>query len=113
MKSYFIALFIALISLSPVHAEENSIPAGTYSLDKSHASLIFSVSHIGFSHYTMSFNDFNATLEIDPKAPEKASVKASIDPGSLDLPSPPEGFTNTILGTDWLNVSKFPSITFT
>lgn len=113
MKSYFIALFTAIISISPAQAEENSLPAGTYILDKTHASLVFNVNHLGFSNYTMSFNNFNATLDIDPKTPEKASVKASIDSPSLDLPNPPEGFTDTILGKDWLNAAKFPAITFT
>lgn len=113
MKTCFIALFIAIISATHAQAEEGGLPAGTYTLDKTHASLVFSVSHVGFSWYTMSFDDFDATLEIDPKAPENASVNASINPNSLDLPSPPEGFTETMLGESWLNASQFPAIIFT
>jgi polyisoprenoid-binding protein YceI len=112
MKHSFIALFIAIFAL-PAWAEEPVLPAGTYQLDKSHASLLFSVNHIGFSHYTMSFDRFDATLNLDPAHPEKASVKATIDPRSLDLPSPPEGFTQTILGKEWLNTKQFPQISFT
>jgi polyisoprenoid-binding protein YceI len=98
MKHSITALFIALLAL-PAWSEEPTLPAGTYQLDKSHASLIFSVSHIGFSNYTMSFDSFDATLNLDPAHPEKASVKATIDPRSLDLPSPPEGFTQTEVAT--------------
>lgn len=89
------------------------MPAGTYHLDKSHASLVFTVSHIGFSDYTMSFDIFDATLELDPAHPEQGRVTAIIDPRSLDLPSPPEGFTATLLGENWLNTLAFPRITFT
>lgn len=111
MKRSIIAL-LAIFAL-PALAEEPALPAGTYQLDKSHASLVFSVGHLGFSHYTASFDTFDATLNLDPAHPDKASVKATIDPRSLDLPTPPEGFTQTLLGKDWLNAGKFPQISFT
>lgn len=111
MKRSIIAL-LALVA-TPALAEDLALPAGTYQLDKSHTSLVFSVGHLGFSHYTASFDTFDATLNLDPAHPEKASVKATIDPRSLDLPTPPEGFTQTLLGKDWLNAGKFPQISFT
>ncbi len=94
-------------------AQGKALPAGTYKLDKSHASLIFKVPHMGFSNYTANFDDFDATLEIDPAKPENAKLVAIINPNSLDLPSPPDGFTKEILGDKWLNSAKFPTITFT
>src|SRR5690606_13434213 len=93
-------------------AQEQALPAGTYNLDKHHASLVFSVSHIGFSDYVMSFDTFEAALELDPENPQEASVTATIDPRSLDLPTPPEGFIETMLGKDWLNAETFPQIRF-
>lgn len=56
------------------------IPAGEYRLDPSHASLIFRVNHLGFSHFTSQFRSFGATLMLDPKHPEQARVTATIDP---------------------------------
>ncbi len=107
-------LVIALIFAAlPVHAAETPLPAGIYSLDKTHASLAFNVNHLGFSHYTMNFDHFDATLQLDPAQPEKARLTATIDPLSLDLPNPPEGFSKEITtGEKWLNAETYPSIVF-
>jgi polyisoprenoid-binding protein YceI len=87
-------------------------PAGEYTIDKSHSSLLFRVDHIGFSRYTARFRAFDATLQLDPKAPEKASVTATIDPSSLEIDSPPLGFLDLLLGPDWLDARTFPEMTF-
>lgn len=94
---------------SPVPTEA---PAGPYTLDKAHSTLLFRVNHIGFSRYTASFKNFDATLELDPKNPETASVTATIDPRSLQIAAPPLGFLDKLLGPQWLNASEHPEITF-
>jgi polyisoprenoid-binding protein YceI len=86
-------------------------PAGAYVLEKSHASITFKARHMGFADYVMRFNEFDAGITLDPKAPEKSTVTATINPASLDA-------NNTKLtehtGTkDFLNVSLFPTIKFT
>jgi len=97
-----------------VRAEESeaALPAGTYRLDTHHASLSFSVSHLGFSNYTGGFEVLDATLEFDPDDVAASSVTASIDLESLRLPAPPEGFKDTLLGGQWLNAVAFPVMTF-
>ena len=87
-------------------------PAGVYTLDPSHADLSFRVNHLGFSLYTARFTQFTAQLQFDPANPAAMSVTATIDPQSLVLPSPPEGFLNTLLGPEWLDAARFPKITF-
>ena len=87
-------------------------PAGSYTLDKAHGSLIFRVNHIGFSHYTAQFTEFDAKLDIDPKDPAKASLTATVNPRSLALPTPPKGFLDELLGKQWLDTSAFAQITF-
>jgi len=87
-------------------------PAGDYTLDKAHASLTFRVDHLAFSHYTARFDRFDAKLTFDPAAPQNASVAATIDANSLNLPSPPEGFVDEIKGPDWLNAERYPEIAF-
>ncbi len=42
-------------------------PAGQYRLDKSHASLLLRVNHLGFSTYTTRFSRFDAELTFDPE----------------------------------------------
>ncbi|MEX6632740.1 YceI family protein [Hyphococcus lacteus] len=95
-----------------VSTPEISAPAGLYKLDPSHASLVFRIDHLGFSHYTANFATFDATLNFDPQSPETMSVEATIDVSSLTLPSPPDGFLSDLLGTDWFNAVTYPEIRF-
>jgi len=88
------------------------VPAGDYKLDPFHATLEFKVSHLGFSHYTARFTDFDAKLKFDPAHPETSSVEATIDPKSLFLPRPPAGFKDELTGKSWLDVAQYPAITF-
>lgn len=105
----------ASASSEPILADPaivNGAKAGVYKLDKHHASIVFSVDHLGFSHYVGQFTRFDATLTIDPENPEAAQVIATIDPTSLIVPTPPEGFLAELLGPNWLNAEAFPEITF-
>jgi polyisoprenoid-binding protein YceI len=88
------------------------IPAGDYTLDKSHASLTFKVSHLGFSNYTASFADFDAKLRFDQANAAASSLEATIDPKSLTLPAPPPGFQKDLTGPQWLDAARYPAITF-
>ena len=87
-------------------------PAGAYHVDPSHADLSFRVNHLGFSWYTARFTNFSADLHFDPLKPAEMNVVATIDPRSLVLPSPPEDFLDTLLGTQWLDAAQFPEIRF-
>ena len=87
-------------------------PAGAYTLDHNHSTLVFRVSHMGFSRYVGQFAKLDGRLAFDPAHPERMVVKASVDARSLVTPEPPPGFRETILGKDWLNAGSFPEITF-
>ena len=87
-------------------------PAGTYKLDKAHASLDFRVNHIGFSNYSARFTTFDAELQFDPANPTASAVTVTIDPRSLALPTPPAGFLDTLLSEKWLGAAAFPQMTF-
>lgn len=99
-------------SATAPEAAESAAPAGEYRLDKSHASLIFRVDHAGFSKYTAKFADFDATLRFDPDDPKTMSVVATIDPASLVLDHPPEGFLATLTDEAWLGAGAHPQMTF-
>lgn len=99
-------------AILPEPALANGAPAGLYRLDPHHASLVFSVDHLGFSNYVGQFTRFDAVLTIDPANPEMAELLATIDPTSLIVPTPPEGFLAELLGPDWLNAEAFPEIQF-
>lgn len=120
MKYFVISAAFALLAAcapqAPAPAEEAAVvhdaPAGEYKLDLSHADLSFRVNHIGFSMYTGRFARWDATLQFDPQNPEAMSVVASIDMRSLMLPTPPEGFTEEMLGPQWFDAGQFPEMTF-
>ncbi|HEV2561824.1 MAG TPA: YceI family protein [Rhizomicrobium sp.] len=118
MKQFFIgAAVAALLIVSQGHAAtikpvSTPAPAGDYTLDKAHASLIFRVDHMGFSNFTARFAHFDAKLTLDPAHPAKSSVDATIDPNSLETDNPPAGFLDMLHGVQWLDAGKFPAITF-
>ena len=88
------------------------VPAGTYTVDKAHTSLVFRVDHMGFSHYTARFTKLDGQLQFAPAKPEASSVNVTIDPRSLELGDPPAGFSDSLLGKQWLDAAAFPQITF-
>ena len=128
MKKILLAtVFLGLAACSPKPAAETAkppaapaaakpapvnLPAGAYRLDKTHASVVFKVSHLGFSNYTASFADFDARLNFDPARPELTTLEATIDPRSLTLPAPPAGFKDELVGPQWLDAAQYPAITF-
>lgn len=87
-------------------------PAGAYTLDKPHASIIFRVDHLGFSHFTGRLSQFDVKLQFDPVHPARSHVEATIDPLSLASDNPPKGFLDQLHGPEWLDAAKFPAITF-
>ena len=107
------ATAIALpVAAKPAHTAAPPLPAGEYTLDKPHASLTFTVSHMGFSHYTARFTSFDAHMTLDPAHPEKAQLTATIDPMSLELNAPPKDFHDQLESKDWLDARLTPQWTF-
>jgi polyisoprenoid-binding protein YceI len=104
----------AAFAADPIAPAATAAPAGTYTLDRNHASLIFRVNHLGFSHYTARFTRFEAKLEFDPADPAASIVTATIDPSSIetDNPDPTLDFDHQLQNRDWLNTAQFPQMTF-
>ena len=94
-----------------------AMPAGVYTLDKTHASLTWKVSHLGLSNYTARFTNFDAEIDFDPKDFEQSKVTATIDSSSIetDYPYPEKkDFDKKLVEKEeWFNAKKFPEITFT
>lgn len=88
------------------------VPAGAYTLDKAHASLLFRVNHLAFSNFTARFTRFDSQLQFDPNNLAASSVKVSIDPRSISSDNPPAGFLDSLAGEQWLDAAKFPAMTF-
>jgi polyisoprenoid-binding protein YceI len=117
--STFFALFAlaAAVSGSALAADVPApatapVPAGAYTVDKLHTSLIFRVSHLGFSTYTGRFTRLDANLQFDPANLAASRVNVTIDPRSIEADNAPSGFLQTLAGKDWLDADRFPEMSF-
>ena len=118
MSKRLVAFLVALaLSSTAVPAEPSMLPAGTYKMDRAHASLTWKVSHLGLSNYTARFTNIDATLDIDPAKPETAKLAVTVDPTSIrtDYPFADKNDFDKELSADdkFFNTSKFSNITFT
>lgn len=100
-----------LVSAPAVVAQQRTAPAisqspasaaaGTYALDKSHASVVAKVSHMGLSNYTLRFNRLEGELRYDPRNLAQSQVTFTVDPGSVDTGN--EKFNTELSGAQFLN----------
>jgi polyisoprenoid-binding protein YceI len=88
------------------------VPKGAYTNDKAHSSLLFRVSHMGFSTWTARFTRVDAKLQFDPNDIARSRVEVSVDPRSIAADNVPDGFLQTLAGKDWLDADRFPEMTF-
>ncbi|SEN27059.1 Polyisoprenoid-binding protein YceI [Loktanella fryxellensis] len=105
-------LLIALLCATQLSAQDALPPAQTFALDPSHTSLTFSVNHIGMSNYTAGFDTLEGTLQLDPADQASAQLSVTVNVASLDLPTPPLGFREELLGPNFFDADQFPQISY-
>ncbi|WP_233840379.1 YceI family protein [Dyella sp. 2HG41-7] len=93
-------------------ADASAPPAGEYHIDKSHASLLLRVSHMGFSTYTTRFSQFDATLTFNPSNITASKLEATIESDSLQMDAAPKMCTDIVKGPQLLDTAKYPKIVF-
>ena len=93
---------------NPSTQDPAKVPAGTYVLDKKHASLTVKIVHMGFSHYTMRFNGLDGGFTYDPANWQATKVTFAVDPKSVDTND--VAFNKQIAG--YFEADKFPAISF-
>jgi polyisoprenoid-binding protein YceI len=81
------AIALALMYASAAVAQPVAPRSGTYNLDPRHASVTFSVGHMGLSRTVGRFNTIDATLTLDAAAPERSRLIATIEAVSVDTGS--------------------------
>ena len=91
-------------------ADLSKVKGGQYALDKSHARILFSTSHFGFSTYYGFFNDFDARLDIDPAVPAQSVLRVTINTSGIvvsDLK-----LEKNLKSESFFDVTKFPKAVF-
>ncbi|HEX5030810.1 MAG TPA: YceI family protein [Candidatus Eisenbacteria bacterium] len=98
----FLALMLAFATAA------SAAPA-TWTIDPNHSEVGFSIRHF-FSKVPGTFGKFSGSVVYDPQKPENSSVKADIDPASIDTKN--EKRDNHLRSDDFFDVVKFPTLTF-
>src|SRR6185295_8705222 len=96
-----LAIFAQAAIAGSVEGPANKpVPAGAYQVDKAHTSLLFRVSHLGFSTFTGRFTVVDAKLQFDARNPSASQITADIDPRSIETDNAPSGFLQSLAGKD-------------
>lgn len=107
LKKSLLALAVSSIGVMSLPAL-----ADTYVIDTkgAHASINFSIKHLGYSVLTGRFDTFSGEFTYDPAKPEASTVNVTIDTGSVN--SNHAERDKHLRSPDFLNVEKFPKATF-
>jgi polyisoprenoid-binding protein YceI len=109
LTSGLLSACVSLIT-PKVEVDVVKLKAGQYSLDPSHATLLFKIQHLGLSTYVGRFNNFDASLEFDPDNIAAAKLTAIIEIDSLDINAP--GLKDDLMGRAWFRQAEFPQAKF-
>lgn len=82
----------------------------TWTLDKSHANLGFSISHMSISEVDGSFTDFDATITASKEDFTDAKIEASAKIASINTGN--EGRDKHLKEPDYFDAAKYPTLTF-
>ena len=118
MRRPILAAALIAASIATAHATQQPAPAaaaesvqsGTYALDKSHAKIVWGVSHLGFSTYYGEFTDFDAKLVLDAQRPENSKLNVTIDLNSVDTHN--DALDTHLKSPDFFDTAKHATATF-
>lgn len=79
MGRIFSALFALTLITSPALAQSIDIPSGTYTNDRTHTSVVFKISHFGFSTYTAMFDRAGIAATVELNAENVADSTLTVD----------------------------------
>jgi len=84
--------------------------ADEFAIDNSHTSVIFGVSHMGYSITYGRFNNVSGAFTLDAKGPEASTFQVAIDVASIDTNDAKRD--EHLKGPDFFNAGEFPVISF-
>ena len=98
-----LAVFSLVAAVQPARADD-------FDVDNSHTSVIFGVSHMGYSITYGRFNKVSGVFTLDPAGPEASTFQLAIDASSVDTNDAKRD--GHLRGPDFFNAGEFPVITF-
>jgi len=117
MKIAAIAFLVSMVASAPVFAQAAApstdlarVEGGNFEVDKTHAKVMFSYSHFGYSQSYGLFTDFAAKLSFDPKALASSSLQATFNLNGIETLVP--RLNDHLKSPDFFDVAQFPTATF-
>jgi polyisoprenoid-binding protein YceI len=104
-----LSAFITTKSPTPVTASLNS-PTSTWTVDKPHTNVKFSVSHLVISDVEGTFKSFDGTMESSKEDFSDAKISFTAEVGSISTDN--EMRDNHLKSDDFFNAAKYPQIKF-
>jgi len=103
-KLFTVAALIALASL-PCLAQTT-----TWQVDPAHTAAQFAIKHLGISTVRGQFTKSSGQIQLDERDITKSQVEVTVDTTTLDTRN--EGRDKDVKGPDYLDVAKYPAMTF-
>ena len=86
--------------------ELTELREGQYTLDPTHAYLLFKADHLGLSKVVGRFDDVDATLDFDPEDIASLRLEGVVATASIDTGD--EELDRRLAGNDWLDAERYP-----
>ncbi|MFO1374028.1 MAG: YceI family protein [Agitococcus sp.] len=103
------SLMTGAVAYAAPDANPANMPAGSYVLEKTHASINAKVMHHGYAFYHFRFDKFDASYDYDPKNPTASKVVVTVDTKSMNT-----GYAKADekFPVEFLAADKHPTATF-
>jgi len=105
-----LALVVALFTMSLAGSDESRAEAVSYAIDPDHSQVLFKVKHMGISTVTGRFDLMEGAYTFDDKEIGNSSVETTIQTASVNTNK--QKRDDHLKSPDFLNVDKYPTITF-
>lgn len=108
MKNFFKFIVATVVLCQAAYC--GTLRAEGYAVDPSHASIIFGISHLGYSYIYGRFNKVSGSYQLDRANPAASQFQLVINAASIDSNDPKRD--EQLRGPDFFNVRQFPVISF-
>lgn len=108
MKSFAIQTLAVLALVTGL--QPFNVRADNYAVDASHTSVIFGISHLGFSYTYGRFNKVAGSYNLDEANPAASSFEMTLETASVDTGDAKRD--EHLRKPDFFNANEFPQITF-
>jgi len=105
MKKWFAVASLLAIASLPAAAQTQA-----WQVDPAHTASQFAIKHMGISTVRGQFNKTTGVVQLDDKDVTKSQVEVTVDTTTLDTRI--ESRDKDVKGPNYLDVEKFPTMTF-